>query len=167
MNPSLLPYIAAAVSIVVFLIVRQGLRHPLGHGPATLVGAMAAGVVYYGFYLYRDEMLAGVKIPDGLLPLALLAILVLLAIATLSRRRPPSPVQRPPVGPSPILRHPPGTMDDEAHRSPARPSPSRPYGQFRPRHRYNISPEDGQYPRRPTRAYPDDRYPDDDEFAER
>jgi hypothetical protein len=162
MNPSLLPYIAAAVAISAFLVVRQGLRHQLGHGPSTLVGAMLAGLVYYAAYLYQDEVLAGVSIPDGLFPLALLVALILLAIATLSRRRPPSQIQGAPRGSRQMPGSPLGTVDNEAQPLPGRLGRGRPHGQFRPASRYDRYDDERQYPRRPARAYRDERYPDDD-----
>jgi hypothetical protein len=166
MNPSLLPYVAAAAAIVVFLVIRQALRKMLELPAANLVGAMLAGLVYYVAFLYKDEILDAIHVPEGALPVALLVTLALLAVATLSRRRPLSPVQRPPVGPSPTLRHPPAAMYDEAPRSPGRLGRGRPYRQFRPASRYDRY-DDGRYPRRPAPRYSDDRYPDDDEFAER
>lgn len=162
-KPELLPYVSAFVAILLFCLCRQVLRNLFGLRAANLLGATAAGICYYGFFLYRDELPAGNRIPEGTLPAAVILIMVLLAVAALFSRRPQSPNQNPATTQRPTLRSP-GESVGPSPEPPARDHAERRFRRFYPDDRYV---DDERSERRFRRYYSDDRYPDDDRFRER
>lgn len=167
MNPELLPLIAAIISMLAFLFTRLALRGSFGRRPADLAGATAAAGVYYGLFLYRNDLLTGMRVPDGGLTLALLATVVLLAISFLFPHWRQHSGQSPPASQSRDLGTPPGRRNGEATPSSAQTNSLRLRRSPRLYYPSNRSSFD-HYARRPSRPdYPDDTRPEDERLDDR